>query len=256
MFNDIGYELADANKKLDVALQYALKAVSQEEEASQKIKLSDLQLEDRGAASRLAACWDTLGWVYFRMGQLDQAEKYLNSAWTLSLGGVEADHLGQVYEQQHKKQAAVRMYRLALFSFPLQGALGGGEAGKTRERLERLSPGSSAAYRTSTSDVSDEVNQLRTVKLPRLVHGKAQADFYVVLARNGKTSSVKVEDVKFISGSEELKSASKALQSAAFKVVLPDEGNPRILRRGILGCYEISGCSFTLLLTNDVRPPN
>lgn len=255
-FNDIAYELAEANKKLDVALEYARKAVRGEEEASQKAKLSELQLEDLGHASTLAAFWDTLGWVHFRIGNFDQAEKYLNAAWMLSLGGVEADHLAQVYEHQHKKPAAIRMYRLALFCFPLQGPLGEGEPAKTRERLERLSPGASAAERNSFAEVSDEVNKIRTVKLARLVPGKANADFFLVFTWDVKTSSVRVEDVKFINGSEDLKSADKALTSATFKVAFPNDSQARILRRGTLGCYEYSGCSFTLLLTNQVRSLN
>ena len=80
MFNNVGYELADRNKKLLIALEYAEKAVGQEEEASQKLKLSELGIEDLAHTSSLAAFWDTLGWVHFRMGNLDQAEKYLKSA--------------------------------------------------------------------------------------------------------------------------------------------------------------------------------
>lgn len=220
------------------------------------MKLSDLQVEDLGHAPSLAAFWDTLGWVHFRMGNFDQAEKYLNAAWMLSLGGVEADHLGQVYEHQNKKLAAIRMYRRALFCFPLQGPLGGGEPAKTRERLERLSPGASATERNSFAEVSDEVNKIRTVKLARLVPGKANADFFLILTWDPKTSSVKVDDVKFIAGSEDMRSADKALKSETFKLAFPDAAPARILRRGTLGCYEYSGCSFILLFPNQVRSLN
>ena len=85
-FNNAGYELADANKQLPLALQYAEKAVREEEQASSKVKLSDLKNEDLGYTPSLAAYWDTLGWVYFRIGNLQQAEKYLNAAWALSGG--------------------------------------------------------------------------------------------------------------------------------------------------------------------------
>ena len=169
MLNGIAYQLAEANKKLDVALEYARKAVRDEEEASQKVKLSDLQLEDLTYASSFGPFWDTLGWVFFQMGDLDQAEKYLNAAWMLSLGAVEADHLAQVYEHQHKKQAAIRMYQIALFSFSPQGLRAGGAAEKTRERLKRILPGASGAERNRFADVSDDVNKIRTVKLARLV---------------------------------------------------------------------------------------
>jgi uncharacterized protein HemY len=137
MLNDAGYFLADANKSLPLALQYSQKAVAAEEDKSQKINLADLRTEDLYRANTLSAYWDTLGWVHFRMGNFDQAEEYLDSAWKLSLSGTVADHRGQLYEQQHKKQAAIHMYRLALYSYSSRTPHVGDE---TRKRLERLLP--------------------------------------------------------------------------------------------------------------------
>jgi hypothetical protein len=53
--------------------------------------------------------------------------------------------------------------------------------------------------------------------------------------------------VKFISGAEPLKSAEKSLLSTKFNVNFPDDGPSRNLRRGILGCYPYTGCSFVLM---------
>jgi tetratricopeptide (TPR) repeat protein len=253
--NDVAYELAEANKQLPLALQYAQKAVSDEEEASQDVDLSELKTEDLAYTSSLAAYWDTLGWVYFRIGNLPQAEKYLNSAWTLSQGGVEADHLGQVYEREGKKRAAARMYQLALFSFnpfSFQPATSFASQ-ETSKRLNRLQSGMSPADRNSFTQVTDQVNGMRTIKLPRIVQGTATAEFFLVFTQDPKTSSLDVADVKFISGSEELKSAGKALLSAPFTFPFPDDGHPNILRRGILGCYQHTGCSFTLMNPGDVH---
>jgi len=61
LFNDAGYVLADANKQLPLALEYAEKAVREEEEASAKVTPSDLKKEDLGYTTRLGASWDTLG---------------------------------------------------------------------------------------------------------------------------------------------------------------------------------------------------
>jgi tetratricopeptide (TPR) repeat protein len=258
ILNDVAYELAEANKQLPLALQYAQKAVSDEEEASQDIDLSELKTEDLGYTSSLAAFWDTLGWVYFRIGNLQEAEKYLNSAWTLSQGGVQADHLGQVYEREGKKQAAVRMYQLALFlfnPFSIQPTARFA-AQETRERLDRLQPGTSATDRSVFTQVTDQVNGLRTIKLPRIVPATSTAEFFLVFTQDPKTSSLDVADVKFISGSEELKPAGKALLSAPFTFPFPDDGHPNILRRGILSCYVHTGCSFTLINPSDVHSIN
>jgi tetratricopeptide (TPR) repeat protein len=246
-FNNFAYMLAEADKKLDVALEYAQKAVSAEEEASQKVRMSDLKTEDLTRAANLAAFWDTLGWVYFRMGNFDRAEEYLKSAWLLSLGGTEADHLGQVYERQRKKDQAIHMYRLALFCFR-QGTGQGEAIVNTRDRLEQLSPGTSG--RDNFKEVLDEVNHIRAIKLDRLVPDSARAYFYLVFMRGDKTALAKIEDVKFIAGSDELKSAGKALMAATYGFTFPDDSQARILRLGMLGCFEYSGCSFTLLPNN------
>ena len=250
--NNVAYELAEAKKHLPLALQYAQKAVSDEEEASQNLDLTNLTTTDLGYTTSLAAYWDTLGWVYFRMGNLPQAKKYLNSAWTLSLGGVQADHLGQVYEHEGKKQAAVRMYQLALYSFHLQPMASTAEQ-QTRERLDRLQPGASVGDGNNFTQVTDEVNSMRTIKLPRVIPGTATAEFFLVFTQAYKGSSLDLADAKFISGSEELRSAGKFLLSAPFTFPFPDENHPNILRRGILSCYEHTGCSFTLINPGDVQ---
>ena len=98
---------------------------------------------------------------------------------------------------------------------------------------------------------SDEFNRIRTFKLPRLVPKSASAEFFVLLAPGSK-----VEDVKFISGSKELESSAKTLRAIEFKAAFPDESQARLLRRGILSCYEYSGCSFVLYNLEDVRSVN
>ena len=59
LFNDVGYELADADKQLPLALQYAEKAVHDEEEASTKIELS--ALKNLHYACAVERRWTTAG---------------------------------------------------------------------------------------------------------------------------------------------------------------------------------------------------
>jgi tetratricopeptide (TPR) repeat protein len=208
MYNNISYQMAEANKNLPLALTYAIKAVNEEEKASGAATLAHLKIEDLGYALRLAAYWDTLGWVHFRLGNLQEAEKYLQAAWQLSPGKAESDHLIQLYQKQHK------------------------------------------------SAVLPDSNTLRTTKLPRLTDGTANAEFFVILSRDSTTSNTKVDEVKFISGSEKLRSSSKALSAARFKFPFPDDGPSRLVRRGILGCYPYTGCSFVLFNPADVHSVN
>lgn len=251
MYNDVAYSVADANKYLPLALEFAQKAVRNEEEASASVKLDDLKVEDLQHTALIAAYWDTLGWVYFRMGNLDQAEKYLNAAWVLSQDGIVGDHLGQVYEQQHRKEDALHMYRLALSASP-------GTAGladfmkKEHGRIERLGGSADAPLFKE----ADELRALSVIRLPRLVPGTASAEFFVLFAADSRPPGFKIESIKFISGSEKMKSVSGALTPTTFHLTFPDQGPTHVVRRGILGCFQITGCSFVLLNPRDVRSVN
>jgi hypothetical protein len=83
---------------------------------------------------------------------------------------------------------------------------------------------------------------MRTIKLPRLTPGTANAEVFLLLGPGSK-----IQDVKFISGSDELKSAVSALSTASINQPFPDDGPTRLVRRGMLGCYPTAGCSLVLL---------
>ncbi len=240
--NEIGYALADANVRLPEALEYAKDAVREEEAASRDVHLNQLDLSGLEHTNNLAAYWDTLGWVYFRLANLHEAETCLFAAWQLSQNAVIADHLGQVYEQEHKPEEAIRVYRLALSE---NSHLPG-----TQERLNHLTP---AAKRTPDRSFAGgaELSQMRTTKLGRLVAGSASAEFFLLFAPGPK-----LEDVEFISGSEKLRIAYKTLSATAFNVPFPNGSNARIIRRGILGCYPTTGCALVMLIPSLVRSVN
>ena len=246
IWNDVGYELADANVSLAKALEYAQRAVDAQERESHEANLSNLLPKDLECTQKIGMSWDTLGWVHFRLGHLDLAESYLHAAWLLSQGGVEADHLGQVYEQQKKAEKAIHMYRLALSTPESHG----GSWDETRHRLEHLTG-------TKEPPVPDllrgdpevsELSELRSVKLKRLAPGSASAEFFLLFSPGPK-----VEGVRFISGSEELKSAGQMLSEANFQVSFPEGSSARLVRRTILTCSSVSGCEAVLSTPNNVQ---
>jgi len=261
MLNNAAYEMAEADKQLPLALEYGGKAVRSEEEASAKIDLAKLQVEDLAHTQRLASYWDTLGWVYNQMSQLDQAEKYLDAGWKMSQHGVIAAHLCHVYERLHKTQAATQMCQFALYRIPLTGGPemfpGANQMEETRKRLEHLqglSPGSAKSQNMVVT--SDAINRMNVFKLPRLVPVTASAEFFILLAAEPGSGAFKVQDVKFISGSEKMKNSGKLLTSINFNFPSPDKIPARFVRRGILGCYQYTGCSFVLLDPSTVRSVN
>jgi Flp pilus assembly protein TadD len=248
MLNNVAYSMAEQNTDLEKAREYAEKAVQQEEEASDAIQLSGVQASDLDHPRRLTMFWDTLGWVHSRSNDLVRAEAYLKAAWTLSASPVIGAHLGHVYEQQGKKEAALHIYQLAYTASPLQivhpPSIGAPVLRKDASALEqdirRL------GGKLESSAFQDDLNLMRTFKLPRIVSGTATAEFFLLIGPGAKA------EAKFISGSDSLKGVQKTLESTNYNQPFPDEHPTRILRRGIVGCYQYSGCSFVLFSPDTV----
>jgi len=248
--NDIAYFLADANASLPKALEYAQHAVDAQERESHDVELPNLLPEDLACTQKIGMFWDTLGWAHFRLGHLDQAEGYLQAAWLLMQGAVEADHLAQIYEQQKKTEKAIHMYRLAL---AVPQAYPGESRDDTRHRLENLTGAktSTAPDLHHPNSNGSELSELRTVKLKRLVPGTATAEFFLLFIPGPK-----LDDVKFISGSEKLKSADDALSEAKFQVAFPEGSTARLVRRALVMCSKDSGCNAVLLTPDSVHSVN
>jgi tetratricopeptide (TPR) repeat protein len=254
-FNDAAYEMANADVQLPLALDYAKKAVRAAEDESDKITLTDLKEEDLRKIEKLASYWDTLGWVNARMSNLEIAGEYLRAAWKLTQDGTVASHLCQVYEREHKIASAIDMCRRAVYRLPLSGRLALSQAGtemdQTKKRLDHLMGESKSAV-----DASDMVIHERMFKMARFLPGTVSAEFFVLMASDGKSKTFKLDDVKFISGSEKMKLQGKQLKNIDFNVPAPSGDPTRFVRRGILGCYEYTGCSFLLLDPASVRSLN
>jgi tetratricopeptide (TPR) repeat protein len=118
--NYLGYMLADRSQNLDEARTMLLKAVEQDPTSG--------------------AFLDSLGWVYFRLGDLDLAEKYLLQAVRLeTFDATLQEHLGDLWTARKLPAKAAEAYRRAL-DLELE------EPGQ-KERLERKLAESEAAPR-------------------------------------------------------------------------------------------------------------
>ena len=250
--NNIAYELADANVKLSEALDYAEMALREEEQTTVEIILSDLTAEDLQSTRKIGSFWDTLGWVQYRLGHLDEAEKYLRASWMLSQQSIAADHLGQLYELKQRRNDAIHMYRLAIRAGNLNGP--SADQAQVQAHLSHLVPGSnlSTGFDLHRGDpAGDELSQMRNVKLSRFFQGSASADFFLLFGPGAK-----LEDVKFIKGSDKLEDAGKYLRAAIFPISYPDGSKAHVVRRGILSCSSLTGCSIVFYTPDQVTSVN
>jgi tetratricopeptide (TPR) repeat protein len=239
-WNEIAYELSERQVHLDRAQHYAESAI-----ATTSALLRNLELEQVGPpqlllVDSLAAEWDTLGWIHFRLGNLDQAEKFIRAAWRLSQHGEVGEHLAQIYEKRGNKDLAVKTLALAISGIRPKP--------QAKQRLTSLAGGAKQAD-ALIEKYRGELPQLRTIKLGKVVtpaKEKRTAEFMTLLSRSGVTG------VKFVSGDEALRNASDALRAANFPVEFPDTTDVKLARRGQLSC-EVSGeCVFVLYTPEEV----
>jgi tetratricopeptide (TPR) repeat protein len=245
MLDQAAYDMADATDIPPVALDLAQKAVRIIEETSVKIDLENPSPGDEELTRKLASYWGTLGLVQLRQGKVDDAQKYLLASWKLTQNGIAAAHLCELYLTQNKVQSALQMCRFAKNRLPMESNPIPYRVAEVIEqndvRLEKLSPGTSKGYNTNTID---QILAMRDFRLPTVFSGTATATFIVLLEFAPNTSNFKVQDVKFVSGADKLKTVSKALTKINFNLTSPD-GNPiRVLRRGTFICGV--GCEFML----------
>ena len=243
--NNIAYNLSLSNLELDKAQQYAEEAVTKVATDLRNAKLENLTADDLGHVRELIIYWDTLGWVHFKKGNLDLAEKYLTAAWQVEQYSEIGNHLGQLSEKRGKKEEAIRWYTL--------GVAGAHLVPEARENLIRLAGSDKVDLRLSKA--KEELLELRTLKLGPLLKGekeKLEAEFFVVLVPD-VAGKAKVAGVKFIRGSEKLRRLAGTLQSATYRMSFPDETATKIIRRVVFICDPANeGCMFILLSPESV----
>lgn len=217
-WNNIAYSLAEQNVQLDRADKYADAAINALQTQLRDVRLDSLRFQDLAAALFLYEIWDTKGWIAFKRGDLDKAEQYLTAAWQASGSGTIGEHLGEVYEKQGKREQAIRAYLSALAGDP--------PSDSARARLTAL--GVSKGVDHKVEEARHELQRERTTALK--TSGKASAQFYLLI------SPAKVEQVKFIKGSDGLKSLSAVLEKTDVGMKFPATAEVRVVRRGVVTC--------------------
>lgn len=240
--NSISYTLAEVDSELPLAREYAERAVRQLQATS--VQNGDSERLGLATTRRLYMTWDTLGWVYFKMGELEKAARYLRASWEVSQDAVPGDHLAQTYERQNKKAEAARIYKLALAASRAPNE-------EIQDRYQHLTGRKPEMYSinrrpdgTWTPTPGEELSRMRTVTFTAAGKHSGSATYSVVLAPD------QVESVKFVGGDDSLKGLESHLAAAKIKMAFPDVGPVKIVRRGIVTCTG-NACTFVLLRPAD-----
>ena len=112
-YNALGYSLADRKLRLDEARELIVKALS--------------------LAPKEPAIVDSMGWVEYRLGRLQEAERWLAQAYASRPDGDIAAHLGEVLWQAGQKEKAREIWNDGLKREPGNEAIL-----ETRQRLQAV----------------------------------------------------------------------------------------------------------------------
>ncbi len=244
ILNNVGYALADMNVALDQAQDYLERALHEVEAASAKPDAPEDQ--QAKTTTELGHVWDSLGWLYFRQGKYEQAQRFLHAAWLLSQDPTTGDHLGQLLEQQGKKSEAAHVYKLAYACLPIrpdekQAILEHYKRVMGKDADPRVLFITRKADGTYTQTPSEELSRMRTIKISTTGTLFGDATFLIVI------SPEKVETVKYVTGDEGLRSLLDHPSNLKLNTDFPDAGPVRITRTGMVACTKAFGCTLVFL---------
>ncbi len=76
--------------------------------------LDESSMKFAARSRQLFAVWDTLGWILYREGKLDDAASYLKAAWVNTQSDTVAEHVGELEASRGRKNEALTTYRLGI----------------------------------------------------------------------------------------------------------------------------------------------
>jgi Flp pilus assembly protein TadD/transglutaminase-like putative cysteine protease len=268
ILNNVAYTLAENKLNLDLAQQYAGKAVDeldkqmQEAESSQQLRATYHETGLR-VTYQLALAWDTLGWVYFRQGDLKRAESFVRPSWLLGEESEVAEHLGEIYEKEGRTQQAARAYEhaLAVSSVPFSPQTSQEDMQRAyRTRIDQIK----ARYKKLmgkdpslfeirrlpngewTQTPAEQLRHSREVKLANAEKLSSSAQF-IVTFKPGK-----VESAEYESGDDELEPLADKLKAAHYPLEFPPQSGATLVLRVEVKCQSTAPCIATLV--NPVPP--
>lgn len=231
--NDAAYALADAGLDLPMA------------ESSTRVALDKLGAESNAwtldedpntllTQSRLiGASWDTLGWVLYREGKLDEAESYIKAAWHDRPEAEVGEHLATIQAARGDKSAALETYQLAIANFPSYNAMGVRVPPTERQKQfqRKADDLRKAGAKAAGGDARQAMQRQQTVSLGA-AGGRNGVAEYRILLRSGKYVKAKPMEDKTVAGAEEM------MQKADFSRFFPNGANASLVRTAFVNCHQ------------------
>lgn len=242
-WNNAAYYLADHNVELDRAQVWAETAITIRSAQLRNISLEHLTPTQLELVSGIASDWDTMGWIYFKKGDIDQARAYIEAAWPLRPLPIIGNHLGHVYEKLNRQDDAIRTYAMTVGAadLPTRATTHPEAVTEATERLTKLAP-HGANIPDMIKRGREDLEAMRSISVTNVPKSSGSADFTMKVAANMTT------EVRQVSGDASFSKFVEALREVRIPMQIPEAAGIEIPRRGTLTCaVEQSKCYFTLL---------
>lgn len=246
-YNTLAYEMANDDFGLDKAEELALKAVAKAESDASNVNLKSVSSDDFRRVNTLQAYWDTLGWVYFKEGKLDDAERFLTPAWRLDPQEEIGAHLGALYQKQGKRLQAIATLKMAYASSGIRSMNAPHPA---LDLLKKL--GAPTAFDKFQEE--QLLQKLRSTTTPLITTTPESSEVYLLFSAEGEIDDIHLQAGGPAITSEQAKAKIKLTRFPAVKA--PLDQDLKILRKGMLFCAgHGSKCQLVLMPVRIPSPP-
>jgi tetratricopeptide (TPR) repeat protein len=221
--NDAAYELADQNIELDLAETSARKAVDALTAESAKWTLDGDAKQQATKSSMLIASWDTMGWVLFRKGKVEEAEEYVKAAWLNNGHAAEGLHLGQIEEAKGDKRTALNVYQIAHLNQGTQSV-----SDELKRRIDSLQKAGVTPLR---HEEASGISKMQMLKADDPDHAKGIADYEILISADQVVEVTPTPDA-----ATKIDNGLAKVRSISFKGWTPSGSSAKIRIRGLLNC--------------------
>jgi transglutaminase-like putative cysteine protease/uncharacterized protein HemY len=234
--NDAAYILSETGHDLAYAEAMSRKSVEMIEEKSASITTAEANSKAFAYSNLLIAAWDTLGWILYQEGKLEDAQPLVTAAWRDGLNAETGDHLGQLYEAMHKKDEACAAYRVA------DAAANSNTPPQVRKHIRdgftRLEAGGA---KPGPKNGTEALQSSRTYKLGHVAGMNGWGTFRIELTAEG------VIEAQQMSGDHRIESVGDAIKKIKFPELVPVSSKAHLLRSAVVSCSQTAGCEVVLV---------
>ena len=246
IWNNAAYMLADNDQALDQAQQYADSALKVIYDHLNQLEPGSIRLPDFVFMSQLAMTWDTIGWIHFKAGRIDLAEKYVHAAWILGQSRESGEHLGEIYEKLKNIPEAARFYSMSVNPGFIGRAPG---PDKSHDRLVKLVGNQRAEQMIQAN--RGEPSQIRTIHMGNIAPAGTKGSFFFTLAPGARTVQIQLS-----TGDAQLTAPLQKLEGKiAASVIFPEGAPQKLIREGFVMCSSYSKACDLVFAISDM-PPN